>query len=177
MTATTVKSVQVTKHAARPVDLVSPGVLGGVKRHAQGVIEAATTSLDEIGDIIRMIRLPANVKLTALRLWSDDLDSDSALRVDIGLYKVNADETITVLDADCFATAVDATPVTGGATGGLDVLNEVLNIDQRGLPLWDMAAGVTADPGVPVEICLTVSTAGTSADAGTIVMEAEFTAD
>ena len=172
MTASTVKSSEITNLTALPRVDENAGEAGGKVRLFAGTLEVATTSVDEIGDIIRMIRLPhARFRPISLKGFSDDLDSDSALRVNVGLYKVNFDDSVTVMDADCFASAVDATPFSGSTTGGLELLNEAADIDQRGLEIWDYAVGQAADPGVPVEVCVTVSTAGTSADAGTLRLE------
>lgn len=171
MTASTVKSTMVTNMDAKPVDLTKPSKWGGELRVYSETIEAATTSLDETGDIIRMIRIPSNLVPTSILIFNDDLDSNGtpALTFDCGIYNPAKPDGSAgaVIDADCFAAA--QTTLQAANVGGVELLTKTMDIAKIGKEAWDIA-GSTSDPGGYLDIALTVVTAAGTAAAGTITV-------
>lgn len=186
MTASTVKTTKLT--AALVTEPHTPqlnGSTGGAVRVLSDTIEAATTSLDETGDIIlTAIMLPSNAIVHSLRLYNDDLDSGGTSgAVDIGLYN-GADKFVDgstayaaygVVDVDAFASAV--TTLTAANTAGTEIGHEsnsaagdLANIGKR---LWD-ASGLAADPQKLFVVGITVTTAMTTPVAGTISLVCHY---
>lgn len=169
MTASTVKSSQVTNADAVPVSLAD-SKMGGQAKVWMETYEAATTSTDETGDIIRMVRIPTNCKPYKLHIYCDDLDSHStpALAYDVGVYRINGGAAV---DVDCYASAT-----TGGqsavSTSPTNQLVEAMDIAKIGKYAWEQA-GESADPGGYYDVCLTITTGGGTPVAGTITMVLE----
>ena len=118
------------------------------------------------GDIIRLERLPWNLRPNSLIMAWDDLNS-STLPADLGLYYPNG----TVIDIDEFASAL----ALGTATVPTDVLFEAAaaDIDRMGKELWEYAGLASMPVGHPsntgmADLCLTLGTNGGTTAAGTI---------
>lgn len=171
MTASTVKSAQITGFDSVPVTVVPSGKQGAAKVSYQATIEAATTSLDEVGDIIKMVRVPANLRITKVMIYNDDLDSNGTptLAADVGFYNAS---TGAVKDADGLASAI--TTLQAANTSGVNVAWEAHDIADLGKTAWELA-GYTSDPGVKLDIAFTITTQAATAAAGTISMEVEGT--
>jgi len=165
MTASTVKSAGITGFDSVPVTLRQGAVQGNESREFMATYEVATTSIDEVGDIIKMIRIPSNLRVSQLIIYNDDLDSNGtpALAVDVGLYR---SDTGAVLDADGFASAI--TTLQSANTAGVNIAFEAQDIASLGKKAWEFCSGVTSDPGVPLDIALTVTTQAATAAAGTL---------
>lgn len=165
MTASTVKSAAVTGADAVPVTLRQASAQGGKVRQYVATIELATTSIDEVGDIAKMVRIPSRLRVTSVMIFNDDLDSDATptLAVDVGLYN---SVTGAVVDADAFAAAI--TTLQAANAVGVNVANEAQDIANLGKQAWEFCSGVTSDPGVPLDVALTVSTEAATAVAGTV---------
>jgi len=177
MTASTVKSTAITNLEASPV-VVRDRRSNGVVRNAYDAIEVATTSIDEIGDVILCGTIPSNARVRRVVIRNEALDSDNALTVDVGLYYSgigHLDRTKTsgtVVDADCFASAI--TLLRAANVAGTDVRVESTDtIDEVGMEAWE-AAGLSADCGGHLHIGITVTAAATSADAGKLVVEVDY---
>lgn len=171
MTASTVKSTIISNAESVPVSLAYNNI-GGRKKAYMATIEAATTSLDETGDIMLMLPIPSKLVPTSIKLFNDDLDSNGtpALTVHVGLYR---SDTGAVLDADCFAAA--STALQSAVTSGTELLFKTADIANIGKRAWEYAAGVTSDPGVKLYVGLTIGTAAATAAAGTISLLVEGT--
>lgn len=181
MTASAVYGTQLTLHNANPVVKDSRST-DNYLRSAVGGIAAATTSIDEAGDIIHLVELPTNTTIRAIRILADDLDTHStpALAYDVGLYyggnssvqtKTLGKTRGTVLDADAFASAI-----TTGQSAAVDPVGiawEARNIDTYKKPLWEHGA-LSYDPGGTFLISLTITTAAATAAAGDIVLEVVY---
>lgn len=168
MVASTVKSDMVTNAEAVPVSLAGVDMGGRVRAFIE-VVEVATTSLDEIGDKIHVLRVPAKFVPLRLTIKNDDLDGNAspALAVDVGLHRA---DTGAVVDVDAFATAI--TTLQAANVPGVDVITEAMNIDKIGKTLWEIG-GLSTDPGVDLLVSLTVTAAAATAAAGTVVMVME----
>jgi hypothetical protein len=112
MAATTVKSENVTNIEASPIT-----VLDRKKGRIKTIIDQdaiATTSLDEVGDLMLFCPIPSNAVILDVLHLNDDLDSNGTPTLDInaGLYYSGIGGTQykdgntsgTVIDADCFAS-------------------------------------------------------------------------
>lgn len=177
MTASTVKSENITNIEAVPQTILDKR--SGVLQTIFDIDAIATTSVDEIGDIMLFGPIESNCKILDVLILSDDLDSDSALRVDVGLYysgiggnqAFNGNTSGEVIDAACFASA--HTTLSAAATTWTSVRFEADDIIDVNKEAWEVA-GLTSDPGGLFYIGLTVTTAGTSADAGDVVVRVDF---
>jgi hypothetical protein len=171
MTASTVKSSQVSGFDSVPVTLEPGSKSGNANRVYVATYEVATTSLDEAADIIKMIRIPSKLRITSITLFNDDLDSHATptLAVDIGLYN---SKTGSALDADCFSdsSANSDTTLQAANKAGVEMLTKTSDIANIGKQAWEHASGITEDPKVPLDIAITVSTEAATAAAGTITM-------
>lgn len=166
MTAATTKSTQVTNADAKPVT-ASDTKMGGNLRVWMETKELATTEIDDVGDIVRMIRIPTNCKPTSLRIYADDLDSNGTptLAYDVGVYRSNDGAAV---DVDCFATAttVGQSAVT---TSPSESLVEAMDIAKIGKYAWEIA-GETSDPGGFYDVAITITTAAATGAAGTFTV-------
>lgn len=173
MTASTVKSDVVTGFDSVPVDLVAGSVQGNAERVYMATMEVATTSIDEVGDIIKLVRIPSKLRITTVHLFNDDLDSDAtpALEVNVGMYN-----SATGLVADAAGLASAITTLQAANKTGVNVANEASDIADIGKTAWEIA-GLTADPGVPFDIAITVSQAAATAATGTVSIIVRGTLD
>jgi len=173
MTAATVKSAGITGFDSVPVTLRSSSSQGGEMRAWFSTIEVATTNLDDVGDIIKMIRIPSKLKISKCMVFNDDLDSHATptLAADVGFYN---SQTGAVKDADGLASAI--TTLQAANTAGVNVAFEAHDIADLGKTAWELA-GYTSDPGIPLDVALTITTTAATGAAGTISMLIEGTLD
>lgn len=177
MTASTVKSEAVT--------LVEAGsVVDRKKGRLKTIVDQdaiATTSIDETGDVMLFCPIPSNAVILDLAVLCDDLDSNGtpALAADVGLYysgiggeQYKTGKTSgTVIDADCFASAV--TTLQAAVVNWTSLRFEAANITTADQEAWEVA-GLTADPGGLFYVGITVTTAAATAAAGDIVVKVEY---
>lgn len=159
MAVVNTKSTLVTNADATPVVLNNPRVDGGYER-----VKTATAALangDSATSTVRMFRVPSNAVMSDLRIYAPDIGTTTA--ADVGLYRTAADGA-AVVDADFFAAAF---VLNAGAVNGVDILHQsgVFSIANSGKELWD-ALGLTTDPHVNYDVCLTLT--GAADAAGTI---------
>jgi hypothetical protein len=120
---------------------------------AYATISATITS----ADIVHMIPVPSHAKVFDVQLSA--ADATTALAADVGLYLKNADGTYTAVDVDFFATAYD---FTNGPIWNFSVVNESATNTpaKQTQPLWQSAAGLSADPQRDYFVSLTITTTG-----------------
>jgi hypothetical protein len=162
MTASVVKSDAVTNAESIPVTLRESR-----KAFADRVtVEVATTSIDEVADIVHVMRVPAAIVIDRLVIRNDDLDADATptLAVDVGVYRA---DTGVVVDVDGLASAI--TTLQAANTVGVDIAFEAEDIANAEKPLWERV-GLTEHPGTDLLISLTVTTAAATAAAGTVTL-------
>lgn len=152
----TQKSASVTNLDALPAVHNPIGKCGGRVRAWMETYEVTSTGS---GEIIKMLRVPWNLRPVSLQIACDDLGTGT---MDIGWYYTDG----TVGDVDEFASAVDVGAAAVVFT--LELFEAAAgDIDRIGKFLWEYA-GLTADPGGLVDIALTVAS-GTGM-AGTLSM-------
>ena len=182
MTATTVKGEQITKIETNPISIIDRRLDSNGKVVNKDSIEVATTSIDEVGDIILLCKIPSNCIIDGIYLKNDDLDSNGTptLAADIGLYYSGKQNKIggvikdsgDVIDADCFATADIS--LQAAKTTWTEVTNEVLDIANYDKEAWEVG-GLASDPGGIFYLGLTLTAVSATPVAGTIVAKIEYT--
>lgn len=165
---TTGKSTAITNATATPRVLNSTGLAGGRVHRSIGFVSIANG--DSATSIYRVARLPSNCFVDNIRITT--LDIGTTGEANIGLYYPTTHSNGgTVIDVDCFASAVNFHGGTidvdvdfeANAAGGL-----ITNAEKR---LWERA-GLTSDPGGEFDLVL-----GLSADsdaAGTILIRVYY---
>jgi hypothetical protein len=130
----------VTNFVAVPQVLNSASQLHGVKRVATGTIALDAGDLSA-NDTVMLAPIPSNASITSIKLFNDDLDSDTTLTTDVGIYTT----AVAVVDADAYASAI--TDLRGAVTVGTEVAFEARNINKMGQKVWQ-DAGLTSDPAL-----------------------------
>lgn len=179
MTASTVKSVAITSIETVPQALI--GKVAGKINTIVDKITLATTSLDEVGDIILMCPIPSNAIITQINIYNDDLDSNGTptIAADVGLYysglgqdQVSQGKTSgTVIDANNIATAI--TTLQAANKVGVNVRFEAAALSTYNKEAWDLG-GLTTEIKGWYYIGLTLTTEAATAAAGDIVMHVEY---
>ena len=151
-------------------------VIGGGKAHANCfeyvvTAEIATTSIDEIADIVLLCPVQWSDRITSITIFNDDLDAHATptLAVDVGLYRVDANTgTVTTITAAAYASAI--TTLQAANTTGVEIAFEARNIDTIGQTvLTDGSLTSIVANSVPV-IGFKVTAAAATAAAGTVTL-------
>jgi len=179
MVASTVKSVNVTKIEANPIQILDRAS-GGLVSNTD-YLAAATTSIDEAADVMLFCPIPSNAIIRDVFLLNDDLDSNASptLAVDVGLaysgiggnQLVTGKTSGTAVDVDCFASA--ATTLQAAKVVWTSVRFEAANITTAGQEAWQIG-GLSADPGGILYVSLKVTTQAATAATGDIVVRVDY---
>lgn len=177
MTATTVKSDNITNIEASPITVLDKKL--GVLTSTIDQIEVATTSEDEVGDIILLCAIPTTAVILDVLILNDALDAVSDLAVDVGLYysgiggtqALDGNTSGTVVDADAFATA--ATTLQAATTTWTSQRFEADDIIDVEKEAWSVG-GLTSDPGGILYIGFTVTTPAATDAAGSLVCRVDY---
>ena len=150
--------------AADPKVMADPGFNGAVRNWTETI---ETGSADSVNSTYLMARLPSNARLLAAsRIYTDDL-SASATTIDIGVFNLSGQSTITD-DDDAINNGIDVGTVTDAAF--------VLGIENYGKKLYEFVSGQSEDPKGDLDIKLTIKD-NASTIAGTITVEIFYTLD
>lgn len=167
------KSGVLTNMETVPIVQSPAGIANGNLKVARGVVELANG--DSIGSIYKMCRIPSNAYVLRVLLYCDAITSGAA---DIGCYYAQptrqggaiatATTGMVQVDLDVFATAQS---IASALVVGTDVTHEATaaNIDKLETPLWQLC-GLTADPAVDFDVCLTLTAATTAAGTVAVVV-------
>lgn len=153
--------------------VAEPRTLNQKKDHGRALVAAGTVALTagEVVDnnIVRLARLRSSDSIKSIKIFNDDLDTNCTptLTANVGLYKKDG----TVVDEDCYATLVTA--LQGAVTVGTEVAFEARDINAIGNELWQ-DGGVSADPDLEYDVCITFSAAAATAAAGDISFIIEY---
>lgn len=173
MAAATHESNLMTNTAADPPVMNEVGKQGGRVRIVQDAFAVTEIMTDDVGDIIRLCRLPSNARLLSLEIANDDLDSNATetIAVNVGVYEVDG----TVVDADAFASIPTQLE---DASGFVDLLLEAdaTNLIDTGKELWERA-GQSANGGGMLDICLTVAAVAATFAAGDLAFKIAYAVD
>lgn len=180
MTASTVKSTNATNLALGGTSQASQSSTsqGRTSRFIDSAT-VATTSLDDTGDIVLLCPIPSNIRLAALALYNDDLDSSTGLTLDIGIAN-GADKFVdgstsyapfAPISAALFTSALaDQSAITAGTN--VVIANAVSHVDELNQPLWQRA-GLAADPQRTFLVQVKVNHVATTPVAGRLVIVAD----
>jgi hypothetical protein len=185
MTASTANGTEIALEVLNPSTLVGHKLSGRsqtIVRHAA----VATTSIDEINDVVLFARVPMHAKIRGIWVKCDDLDSHSTptLAVDVGLFyagdSVGQSVTLSkvigdVIDADAFASAI--TTLQAAVLTWTEITNEsgVTGIEDYDKEVWELGA-LTSDPGGHAIIGFKVTAAAATAVAGDVLIKVEYEA-
>lgn len=158
MAVVNTKSTIVSNADATPVVLTSPRIAGGYVAAEVATVEVAAG--DDDGSVFRLFRLPSNAKVLSIRILNDAITSGTSY--DLGLYRTAADGG-AVVDADAYGSAIDMS--SARTTAFFDGAYEAADIANIEKEVWQNA-GLSSDPSVQYDVCLTANTVGTAA--GTI---------
>ena len=182
----TAKSVEVTNLDTTPRTLLEAGSGHGKMRVFMDTIAAGTGDIDN-DDVIMFAEIPSNSKIVSIVVYNDDLDSGGSpsLTTNAGLYNGQTTFTDTdasstsyaaaaVLDEDCYASAI--TTLQAANTSGVELAYEARNINAVANFVWE-DGGLSSDPGVPLRVAFTISTAAATAAAGDITTVVTYVVD
>lgn len=175
----TVKSENITNIEASPV--VSLHKKTGEVKSVIDQYAAATTAVDNADDNILICAVPSNAVILDVLVLNDDLDSNGTptLAVNVGLaysgiggtQKKDGNTSGTVIDADCFGSAV--TTLQSANVTWSSVRFEADDIVDVKKEAWEVG-GLSSDPGGIFYVLLDVSTAAATAAAGDIVVRVDY---
>ena len=151
--------------AADPREMAAPGFNGAVRNWAETVEVGAA---DSDTSTYLMARLPSNARLLgASRIYTDDLASAGAPTLDIGVFNLSGQSTITD-DDDAINAGIDAATATDASF--------VLGVENYGKKLYEFVSGQTEDPKGDLDITITLKDADVNVG-GTITVEIFYTLD
>ncbi len=150
---------------ADPREMADPGFNGAVRSWTETV---EVGSSDSVNSTYLIARLPSNARLLGhSRIYTDDLASAGSPTIDVGVFNLSGQSTITD-DDDAINAGINVTTVTDAAL--------VLGIENYGKKLYEYVAGQTEDPKGDLDIKLTLKDAAVNAG-GTITVEIFYTLD
>jgi hypothetical protein len=162
MAVVNLKSTAITQADANAA--TNPYIAKGSLIEAVG--SASLANGDSIASTYRLCRVPSNARISSVRLFCTAITSGAA---DIGLRRTAADGG-AVVDADYFIAAQSiAAALAGTEVSGGNVITPV-NREKR---LWELVAGLTADPNTYYDVTVTLTAATTAA--GTLAVQVSFT--
>ncbi len=170
-----VKSTVIANRDATPKVLTDAYVSGGKLCQSEGFAVSGSAA-DGAGTFYRLCTVPSNARVTSLTLQASAFATGAAIDVGVfwpttiptgaGLSAANAG---LVINTQLFASAL----AVSNATTPTNIVNSSGNngIANQELPLWS-AAGLSADPGIELDIVIRVQTA--MAATGTIGLKADY---
>jgi hypothetical protein len=164
----TLKGTAIANRESTPRVLNNPGLgEGAIVKCAVGYLASVTASLS-ITSVIRLVQVPSNAIVLSVQFQSG---AQTAGKFDLGLYKTNSDGG-TVVDADFFVSAIDC----ASAVALAEVIGEstVNTIAKQSQPLWQAAAGLSADPKLMYDVALTVVTTDVTTGTGAVQVKVYF---
>lgn len=158
MAVANTKSTVITALDNTPPLEVSPFLKGG--REYQDVATVEVAAADDDTSVYRLFRIRSSDRISSILLANDVITGGTSF--DLGVYQ-NAANGGAVLSVSLFADAVDLSSAHGFTDNTYE--KTATNIDKVEKRLWELL-GLSADPGVSYDICLTANTVGSGA--GTI---------
>jgi hypothetical protein len=150
---------------ADPVEMAAPGFNGAVRSWTETIEVGAS---DSVNSTYAIARLPSNARLLgASRIYTDDLASSGAPTIDVGVFNLSGQSTITD-DDDAINAGIDVATVTDAAL--------VNGIENYGKKLYEYVSGQAEDPKGDLDITLTLKDADVDVG-GTITVEIFYTLD
>lgn len=177
MTATTVKSENVTNIEASPITVLDKK--SGLLKTQIDQDEIAITSVDEAGDTMLFCPIPSDCVVLDVLILNDALDDVADLAADVGLYySGKGGDQVTdgrtsgdVIDVDCFASAV--TTLQAAVTTWTSLRFEADDIVDVKKEAWEVA-GLSSDPGGLFYVGIAITTPAATDAAGSIVLRVDY---
>lgn len=175
MTTYNIKSTIISNRDATPKVLTDPFVGGGALRSCEGYVQT-NGAADGVGSTYRMLQIPSNARVEAVKIAADALGTGCTLSVGVWWPTyipvgagLSASVASTVINTAFFASALAAS----NANALTDITNQSTNntIVKQELPLWQ-ACGLATDPGIDLD--LVVYVAGAVAAQGYIGLKAAY---
>jgi len=167
MAVQSAKSTLITNRDATPKVLTDNLVSGGEFKESEGFVQSVTNA-DSAGSIYRLCTVPSRARVSSVLIQNGAFGGAAAVNVGVywpdyqpfpiapyGQHPMPSDAG-TAISAAFFASALSVV----GAGGPTDIINQsgTNTIALQEQPLWQ-AIGLSADPGMDLDICVTVSTA------------------
>lgn len=165
MAVVTVRSTLITNVVASPPVQNPVTQEAARQRSAAGVVTA--TNGDSIGSVYKFARVPTHARLQSIRLFNAAITSGAG---NLGLYRTDADGG-AVVSAACYASAIS---IASATTTGTELLFSARAIDKLTNLVWQ-DAGLTTDPRLVYDICLTLTAA--AAATGFISLDLSYCID
>ena len=169
------KSTVISNRDATPKVLTDPFVSGGEKRSSQGYV-ATGSAADAVGSTYRLCQVPSNARVDTVKIQNTALGSGAA--VNVGVYYPTFIPVGAGLSASSSGAAISAAYFASAySVAAAETPTEITNqsgtntIANQELPLWQ-AIGLTSDPGIDLDIVITVSTV--LAASGTFGMKVDY---
>jgi len=154
MAVVNTKSLAISNRDAQP-KVLNPGYLdGGSLRTKRGTVEKATTDSDT--SVYRFFAIRSSDVVNSLEIYNDALAGATSYKV--GLYLPAKSGGAAVSDA-LFATGLS---LASASTTGVNLTFSAVDIAKVGYRVWELL-GLTADPYLEYDVCLTLVTAGSAA--------------
>lgn len=157
--------------------ILDSGLISGYLYSSSETVALLTTDIDA-NDIIHMLELPSNAKITSLVMYNDTLDSVADLTVDVGFYAARpfVDGTTAyaanaVIDFDALVT--DSIALQAANIVGAELRYETQNITTVNDEIWELA-GLASNPNVPLRLSLTIGTVAATAVAGDVTLRCTY---
>lgn len=141
----------------------------------------ATTNIDNADDNVLICPIPSNAVILDVLVLNDDLDSNGTptLAANVGLaysgiggtQKKNGNTSGTVIDADCFGSAV--TTLQSANVTWTSVRFEADDIVDVKKEAWEVG-GLSSDPGGILYVLIDLTTAAATAAAGDVVVRVDY---
>lgn len=161
MAVVNTKATAVSNLDAQPKILNNGWLDGGSPRTKRGTVEKAASDSD--GSVYRFFRIRSTDVLSSLELFNDALAGATSYKV--GLYATAKAGGAAVSDA-LFATGLS---LASASTTGVNLTFSATDIAKIEKRVWELL-GLSADPYLEYDVCLTLATAGSAA--GTISLRA-----
>jgi hypothetical protein len=170
-----IKSTVISNRDATPKVQTDSYVSGGCNRACEGYIQT-NGAADGIGSTYRMLTIPSNARVEAMKFTNDILATGCTISVGVWWPTyipvgsgLSASLASTVIHTTLFASALNCS----AAAADVNILNQSGNngIASQELTLWQLA-GLTADPLIDLDIVAYV--AGAVAQQGRIGLKSSY---
>jgi hypothetical protein len=135
-----------------PASIANVGIMGGKLRFAYDTFRLASNPSD--GDTFALCRLPSGCRISSIKLFNDDIDSNGTEQIVIDLGLVDTD--LTGGDPDCFMDGDDLFQDANltGTECRYGFAKDHTTLKQQA---WELA-GKSADDGKQLVLLLTIPT-------------------
>lgn len=164
MAVVNTKSTAITNRDSKPVTLTNAHLVRGTLFEAVGTVE--TAAADDDGSVYRFARVRSSDRIATIMLANDAITSGTDY--DCGIYRTASDGGAVVVK-DVFADGLDLS--SASAFRDVAYHDQAADISEVQMRVWERL-GLTADPMIEYDVCLTANTVGSAA--GTLSMRVQY---